>query len=566
MAADGYLNIAFQKNGSVTSGMLKATAGDELLHQAHVNLSNRDEVDGFVRALCDGRPGVIPSDVSAAVQNILAETHRCDPSGQSASDSAAMRLVQLAEGLPHFHDGINGYVTITEGRTSRHLPVRHEVFRDWLLTEYRRLHASIPGTSATASALQAIEAMARRSGPAVAISRRVAGGQQTMWLDLANASGEVVEVTAAGWRIVSDVPVKFLRPPGLLPLPRPAAGGDLRELAALLNLRDGRQFQLVVAFLLGVLRPEGPFPLLAISGEQGSAKSTFSRLVRSLVDPSAADLLAPPRNEEELMIMAANGHLLAFDNVSNISNAMADALCRLATGGTFAKRRLFTNDEQHLIRACRPVILNGIPDLLHRPDLADRSIGIELPPIADQKRLAESDLRRKLDELQPGLLGGLLDAVSTALRRLPDVTAPALPRMADFVRWVMAAEPALPWTTGTFAEAYAANRSEVQRTTLDNSPIGPLLLEVVPFAGRVGELLAILERAADPLLRRDRGWPRTARDLGEQVRRLTGPLRSAGVVVTFPGRDKCGRRVSLESDSRASRAPRALEPHDADEG
>jgi hypothetical protein len=56
--------------------------------------------------------------------------------------------------------------------------------------------------------------------------------------------------------------------------------------------------------------------VLVLSGEQGSAKSTFSTLLRELVDPNTAPLRALPREDRDLFIAASNGHVLAFDNVS----------------------------------------------------------------------------------------------------------------------------------------------------------------------------------------------------------------------------------------------------------
>ena len=82
-------------------------------------------------------------------------------------------------------------------------------------------------------------------------------------------------------------------------------------------------------FTVAALRSSGPYPLLAISGEQGSAKTVLSKLLRALVDPNVAPVRALPREERELMIAANNGHLLAFDNLSGLPAWLSDALCRL---------------------------------------------------------------------------------------------------------------------------------------------------------------------------------------------------------------------------------------------
>jgi hypothetical protein len=133
-----------------------------------------------------------------------------------------------------------------------------------------------------------------------------------------------------------------------------------RSPAVILNLSNQNEFVLVVAWLLAALRSSGPYPLLAISGEQGSAKTVLSKLVRALVDPNAAPVRALPREERELTIAAHNGHLLAFDNLSGLPAWLSDALCRLASGGSFAVRQLYTDDEEVLFKAARPTVLNGI--------------------------------------------------------------------------------------------------------------------------------------------------------------------------------------------------------------
>ena len=112
---------------------------------------------------------------------------------------------------------------------------------------------------------------------------------------------------------------------------------------------------LVVGFLLFSLNPEGPFPILIVQGEQGSAKSTFCRVIRKLIDPASALLRSTPKNERDLMIAAKSGWLLNFDNLSHLSSAMSDSLCRLATGGGLSTRTLYTNAEETIFQATRPI-------------------------------------------------------------------------------------------------------------------------------------------------------------------------------------------------------------------
>jgi hypothetical protein len=248
----------------------------------------------------------------------------------------------------------------------------------------------------------------------------------------------------------------------MLPLPLPERGGSIEALRPFLNLSNENDFVLVVAWLLAALRPTGPYPLLAISGEQGSAKTVLSKLLRALVDPDVAPVRALPREERELMIAANNGHMLAFDNLSGLPPWLSDSLCRLASGGSFALRRLYTDDQEVLFKAARPTLLNGIEDVIGRADLADRVIFLMLGPIGEERRRSETELCREFERARPAILGALLDAVAYGFRAAEAVQPGRLPRMADFALWATACETPL-WRAGTFTRAYAANRRGCRR-------------------------------------------------------------------------------------------------------
>ncbi len=187
--------------------------------------------------------------------------------------------------------------------------------------------------------------------------------------------------------------------------------------------------------------------MIVLSGEQGSAKSTFSAILRALLDPNTAPLRALPREDRDLFIAASNGHVLAFDNVSGLPAWISDTLCRLATGGGFAVRQLYSDQDEVLFDAARPVILNGIEDIVTRPDLADRAVFLTLEPIPDEPRRQSRNCgRRSMPSV--GDLGVLLDAVAKGLAELPRTKLDKLPRMADFALWATACETAL-WSSGT---------------------------------------------------------------------------------------------------------------------
>jgi hypothetical protein len=270
------------------------------------------------------------------------------------------------------------------------------------------------------------------TGPQHEVHVRVAGHEDRLYLDLADEDWRVIEIDKEGWRPRHDAPVRFRRAPGMLALPMPESGGSVSALRTFLNTSTTENFVLASAWLLAAFRDRGPYPVLALSGEQGSAKSTFAAILRALVDPNTAPLRALPREDRDLFIAATNAHFLAFDNVSHLPPWLADTLCRIATGGGFAVRQLYTDGDEMLFDAERPVILNGIEDIVERPDLADRAVFLTLEPIPEDRRRPEQELWAEFEQERPRILGALLDAVASGSRVLPDVKLDRLPRMADF--------------------------------------------------------------------------------------------------------------------------------------
>ena len=253
------------------------------------------------------------------------------------------------------------------------------------------------------------------------------------------------------------------------------------------------------------------------------------------------------REERELMIAANHGHLLAFDNLSDLPASFSDALCRLASGGSFAVRQLYTNDDEVLFQAARPILLNGIEDVIRRPDLADRAIFLTLPAIGEGQRLAEQDLWREFETTRPRILGGLLDAAVHGLRKLPRVRLERLPRMADFALWAMACETAF-WPAGTFLRAYEANRRAAVESVIDKDAVAACVREIMAdrrtWTGTASDLLRVAaDLAGNGASWRNADWPRNPRLLAGRLRRAQTFLRTLGIEIAFSREGRAGNRM-----------------------
>jgi hypothetical protein len=246
------------------------------------------------------------------------------------------------------------------------------------------------------------------------------------------------------------------------------------------------------------------------------------------------------------MIAATNGWVQAYDNLSRVPPWLSDAICRLATGGGFATRELYTNREEAIFDAQRPVVLNGIDELATRSDLLDRALILNLPTIPKNQRRDEKEFWSAFRRVQPQILGALLDAVSVALRVVEGVGLKDMPRMADFAKWAVAASPKLGWGPERFLRAYAGNRDEGHELALETSPVSQVIRAFVLNEGCwEGSASDLFKRVVEPSPMEDQrrgGFPRNPRALSSVLRRLAPNLRAVGVEVTF---HRDGKRRSV---------------------
>jgi hypothetical protein len=449
------------------------------------------------------------------------------PSPEGTKTQASV-LIELGRGAELFEapDGERFATYKVNDHMETH-PVAGKQFREWLVHRFFKSQGKPPQEAAVKTAIQFFMARARYEGSTTPVYVRVANLGDRIFLDLGNDKWEAVVVTASGWSIVSSPPVKFRRPVGMAALPMPEGGGSIDDLRPFVNV-NGEDFPLVVGFLVGSLRGKGPFAILELLGDQGSAKSTTSRVIKGLLDPNISPVRAMPKDERDLAISGTNSWCPVFDNISKIPEWLSDALCRMSTGGGFSTRVLYSDAEEKIFDLMRPVILNGIGDVVVRGDLLDRTLVLRLPTI--KARRIEDDFYRDLAQVRGRILGVLLDAVVAALRNESRVPAVGLPRLADLARWIAASEEAFGWDGRRFLDAYSRNRREATAIALEGDSVATVVISVArqgDWSGTASDLLSVAEVYTVV------GLPRTPQHLSESLRRLVPYLREIGIDVTF---------------------------------
>lgn len=413
---------------------------------------------------------------------------------------------------------------------------RHEIdglrssrFKAWLAAKYFDDMQVEPKQADIEGALLLLAAIAEFSEPRKLHTRiGTVGGK--IYLDLCNEERQAVEIDADGWRVVDEPPVWFLRS-SMKALPVPQLGGSLMDLREFANASD-EDFVLLVGWLLASMTPDIAYPILALSSEHGSGKTTLTNLLKSLIDPDGTGGIAPFKDADALCAAASSRHVVAVDNLSRISGEDSDYLCRVATGMGIVRRKLYTDGESYESYFRKPLILNGIAFAPDRADLLDRCYPISLLPLTTGRR-RDRELQASFEKARPGILGAILTAMSVALREQDYNPAPAV-RMIDAAAFVMRAEHAgaLPWAPGTFERILLAKEQDKQVEAVTGTPIGRILLELAeegPWEGYVKALFDQVKSKADDEERMT--LPKSVRGFGAVLTRLTPMLRGLGVAV-----------------------------------
>jgi hypothetical protein len=440
-----------------------------------------------------------------------------------------------------FHDEFDeGYISLIIDGHREVLSCKSKSLKKWLSKETYRMENNALGSDALKSVLAVLEGNACYGGPEHRLNNRMALLEGELWYDLTNKAWQAIRLNEDGWEIAHEVPTIFRRyshhKPQVMPVKE---GGDVRRILGYVNVTDEKQKLLLLVYLVSCFIPDFPHVLLIIFGSQGSAKSTLSRLLRCIVDPSAIEVASMPDNQKELIQTLAHHAFLFFDNVSFISEATSDTLCKAVTGGGFPKRELYSDDDDVIYNFMRCVGINGINLVATRPDLLERSLLIELQRIDPSDRKQEKEIMNNFQKDLPIILGGVFDVLVKAMRTYPTVNVESLPRMADFATWGCAIAEALGSTQEEFMEAYQANIAKQAETVLNENIVAAVMISFMgsrdEWTGTASQLLYDLTNHAafdERIDTYEKGWPKASNSLMRRLNELKVTLKDVGILFT----------------------------------
>lgn len=485
---------------------------------------------------------------AAGAGEALAELDRqaASTSGEdSAADgkkSQATRLVELAQRDFRMVRGGDGktYAVPNTGPNVA-LSLRSENgLRTRLAAAYHAETESVAGGGALSDALAVLEGQAVDREPEP-VALRVARHEGNLVLDLGTADGRCIIISPGAWHMQPESPVLFRRTALTSPLPLPTRDkSGLDPLRTLLNVTESG-LRLLVSWLVAALFPDIDHPILSLSGEQGTAKSTCAKIMVCLLDPSPAPLRSAPKDQGNWIVQAAASWMVMLDNISLIQPWFSDTLCKAVTGEGDVKRSLFTDDDVSVLAFQRVVGMTTIDAGALRGDLGERLLLVELEPIPKNKRRTASQVMTEYESARPAILGALLDLAAAVLAALPAVEVKELPRLADYAKILAALDKVTGWST---LPDFLALTDEITQAVIEADPFADTVRAFVQekheWTGTAGALLELLT----PVDGVPKNWPRTGSAVSGKLRRAAPALRQQCVEVEF-ARDKTGRWIRL---------------------
>ncbi|MCP4472981.1 MAG: hypothetical protein GY821_00105 [Gammaproteobacteria bacterium] len=472
---------------------------------------------------------------------VLAEHQK--PEKQSEKQSQSSMIIDFAsDQLELFHDQENDACGLNR-QTGEVYLLDSEMFQDWLLSKYYRSYNMSISDSSFKSALSSLKGLAKYQGEYHDVFTRCAEKDGRYYLDLAiSNTSKAVIIDQSGWQVIDRPPIKFVRQKSMSALPEPLPDGDITLLFELINVPNNTDL-LIITYLIDCLRTETPYPLLALIGEQGSAKSTSQNILKSLIDPSSCNLFFLTKKIDDIYLATTENLVLSYENIGKLIASQQNAFCAITTGSAYPQRNLYKRTLGSL-KAKRPIMINAITDVVTQQDLIDRTILIELPRI--ESRTPVQQIERVFQNYHCELLGALLTIMAKALGILPTVILPdgKQPRMIEFALLGVAVERAMNRPDGQFMAQYNRCLNEAICQALDDNPIVRPMIEwfesrcYKSFKGPLHVLMMEIQRernipASD--------WPTHSRTFGNFVRQAQPILRGEGIKCESHG--KKGRYI-----------------------
>lgn len=269
-------------------------------------------------------------------------------------------------------------------------------------------------------------------------------------------------------------------------------------------------------------------PVLILTGEKGSSKSTTLRKLERIIDPKISDLCGIPKGADGLEIRLSNSYFLALDNLSNITRSVSDLLARASTGGSVTKRALYQNTEEIVLNIKTLLAINSVSMVITESDLLDRCLYLKLRRILPEDMQPEEVIWKEFEADLPAILGCCFKVLAVALSDTTAVHETELTRMADFHVTCIRIGRALGLDEQYVSDLLWFNQRTINQQTLDEDVVAECVIELMrdrkKYVSSVSELLTELKRIAEENSISLSYLPKTPNHLSRRLNKLKSNL------------------------------------------
>lgn len=505
----------------------------------------------------EDEPQLSESEIRRTVASAYQDKYTAGKEGDDKNDPQALQVIKIVSDSEAtlFHDQFNNGYLAPRGDGSLIFKIKSRDCEKWLTHLYWKSTESPLNPTALNSTVQMLEARAIFEGQQYKLHTRIAKQNESVWYDLGD--GQAVQINQNGWEVVNNPPILFRRFSHQKRQEKPLKGGDIKELLEFVNLtplEDGIfsfEQKLLLCWVVFSFVPDLPHPAPILFGPQGSNKSTFQKVLKELIDPSSVQAQTIPNGVDDFIQVSSHHWFLVLDNVSRLSEALSDTICRVITGGGFSKRELYSDDSDVVYDFKHIIGINGINLVPDKADLLDRSLIFNLK--RTNNFTTEKVFWAKFEARKQYILGAIFDVLVKTLELIETTPEPSEPfRMADFAHWGTAIAQALGFDSKDFIEAYKANISRQNQEAIDASPVGIALIQFLSdkdsWTGTATELLTELEKLAEQLHIDTGGklWPKDARWVWRRINEILPNLETEDIRAS-QSRDK-QRLITLQKN------------------
>ena len=389
------------------------------------------------------------------------------------------------------------------------------------------------------------------------IYNRIAQTDKAIYYDIGDPNWNIIRINKQNYFTVpysQSLPI-FKRTQRMVKQVTPfqTTKNALDKLVKLLRIRESDRL-LFKVHVIHMFFEKPQTPIIVLIGEHGSIKTTITKAVKKLVDPSSSNTGSLPTHYEDIPNNFSNSYLAVFDNISGFKDAVSDMFCRAITGEELSRRKLYTDTDEIIFTYKGKIIINGIAPDLHNPDLNDRTIYYQTLPIPEGEKISDSDFEDLFNKLHSSVLHEIFTAISKTLKTYDTIGRKVKPtsRMADFEKYGETISQALGYSPNEFLQSYRDKRESSAFEGIDNYPVFELIRSLMDnrekYEGGISNfyniLLEMAESAGVNIKRKEFNFPRSVNLFSSQLKKLIPTFRKLGLEIAIEIYSKNDKKYS----------------------